>query len=371
MATKSRRTDVRAAVLYEQKMPLGVEDVELDDPHEDEVLVRLVASGVCHSCLHAADGSWANVPTPMVLGDEGAGIVEKVGPGVTTVKPGDHVILSWAPTCGRCYYCVAGRPVLCERRGPDWRMLDGTTRMSLRGQPVYPYGYVSTFGSLTVCPASCAIPIRRDMPLEKAALIGCSVMTGVGSVLNTAQVAAGESLAVFGAGGIGLNAIQGGTLASAYPIIAVDVNDAKLEYARAFGATHVVNGANEDPVAAIRRITGRGTMHAVVAVGAARAIEQAWQATARGGNTVVIGLPSTGSTATIDAAAIAPSEKRLMGSLYGSARTFNDFPRMVDLYLSGQLKLDELISKRYDVAEANEAFRALAAGEVARGLIVF
>lgn len=362
---------MRAAVLYEQKKPLGVEDVELDDPHEGEVLVRMVASGVCHSCLHAADGSWDYKTLPVVLGDEGAGVVEQVGPGVKTLSVGDHVILSWAPTCGRCRYCVTGRPVLCERRPPPGRMHDGTTRMKLRGQPVYHYGTVATFGSMTVVPESCAIPIRKDMPLDRAALIGCSVTTGLCSVLNVAEVPAGASMAVFGTGGIGLNAIQGGRISSAYPVIAVDVNDGKLEYAREIGATHVVNAAREDAVAAIRRLTGSGVAYSFVAVGDGRVAEQAFEALEPGGTCVMIGLPAAGTRVSINASMLVGPQRVLRGSSYGSARTFVDFPRLVDLYLGGKLKLDELITRRYDISEANEAFRALASGEVARGLIVF
>lgn len=363
---------MRAAVLFEQRKPLGVEEVELADPKDGEVLVRMVASGVCHSCLHAADGSWANPKLPMVLGDEGAGVVEQVGPGVKTLAVGDHVILSWAPTCGRCRYCVSGRPVLCERRPPGGCMYDGTTRMTLRGQTVYHYGTVATFASHTVVPENCAIPIRKDMPLDKAALIGCSVTTGLCSVLNVARVPAGTSMAVFGTGGIGLNAIQGGPISSAYPVIAVDVNDAKLEYAREFGATHLVNASKEDPVAAIKNLTGgAGVSYSFVAVGDPRAAEQAFQATEPGGSCVVIGLAPTGSRISIDPGLLVGPMRNLRGSSYGGARTFVDFPRLVDLYLSGQLKLDELITRRYDISEVNEAFRALAAGEVARGLLVF
>lgn len=362
---------MRAAVLFEQRKPLGVEEVELADPQDGEVMVRMVASGVCHSCLHAADGSWSNVKLPMVLGDEGAGVVEKVGPGVKTLSVGDHVILSWAPTCGRCRYCVSGRPVLCERRPPGGCMYDGTTRMTLRGQTVYHYGTVATFGSMTVVPENCAIPIRKDMPLDRAALIGCSVTTGVCSVLNVGQVPAGASMAVFGTGGIGLNAIQGGQISGAYPVIAVDVNDAKLEYARSLGATHVVNAAREDAPSALRRLTGAGVAYAFVAVGDTRVAEQAFESTEPGGTCVVIGLPPHGTRISIDPGRLVGPQRVLRGSSYGSARTFVDFPRLVDLYLAGKLKLDELITRRYDVSEANEAFRALAAGEVARGLIVF
>ena len=360
-----------APLLYRPGEPLGVEEIELDPPAEGEVLVRLAASGVCHSCLHAADGTWTGVPTPMVLGDEGAGVVEAVGPAVRSVVPGDHVILSWAPTCGACRYCVTGRPQLCERRPEPYRMADGGTRLRWRGRPVYHYGYVASFAPRTVVPESCAVPITKAIPLDKAALIGCSVMTGTGAVLNTARVPAGASVAVFGAGGIGLNAIQGAELAGAAPIIALDVHDAKLEFARGFGAGHVVNVEREDPVAAIRRLTKRGADYTVVAVGNAGAMRQAYDALAPGGTCVVIGIPPSGSTLGLDAHSIAAGERRLVGALYGSAAVRVEFPRMVDLYLAGKLKIDQLITHRYGVDGVNEAFRALAAGELARGLVVF
>ena len=207
---------MKAAVLFAQGQPLRVEELELEAPRSGEVLVRMAASGVCHSCLHAADGSWQGIPLPIVLGDEGAGVVEQVGLGVHELAPGDHVILSWAPTCGRCHYCVIGRPNLCERRQPGRGLLpDGTTRMSLRGRPVHHYGHVATYASRTVVAESSAIRIRPDLPLDRAALIGCSVMTGVGAVINTARVPPGASVAVFGVGGVGLNAIQGAHLSGA------------------------------------------------------------------------------------------------------------------------------------------------------------
>ena len=363
---------MRASVLFEQRMPLKVEDVELEGPRAGEVRVRMVASGVCHSCLHAADGSWKNVPMPIVLGDEGAGVVDGVGPGVQTLKTGDHVILSWAPTCGRCHYCVIGRPNLCEQRRPGQGvLLDGTTRMSVGGRPVYQYGHVATYASVTVVAESSAIAIDKDMPLDRAALIGCSVMTGVGAVINTAAVPPGASMAVFGVGGVGLNAVQGGAMVAAQPLIAVDVLGAKLEQARALGATHGIDASKEDPVAEIRRITKRGADFTFVAVGDTRAVGQAADALAPGGTCVVIGVPATGATVPLDVRPLVTGERVIRGSSYGSARTREDLPRLVELYRAGRLKIDELISKRYGLEEANEAFRALAAGELARGLIVF
>jgi NDMA-dependent alcohol dehydrogenase len=362
-----------APVLHRAREPQVVEELELDDPKQGEVLIRMVASGVCHSCLHAADGSWTFMQAimPMVLGDEGAGVIEKVGPGVEHLKPGDHVIIAWTPTCGRCHYCVIGRSNLCDARPAPGRMTDGTVRMHLNGQDVHHYGGVASYASYAVMGATNAIKIRDDMPLDRAALIGCSVMTGVGAVLNTAQVPAGASLAVFGCGGIGLNAVQGGRLASAEPLIAVDVADNKLEMARAMGATHLINGSREDVPGRIREITGRGADFATVTVGAVAAAQQAWDSLAKGGTCVMVGVPPTGEVIQIEPRPLVAQEKRLIGSNYGSARPLVDFPRMIDLYLVGKLKIDELITRRYNIDQANEAFRDLEAGELARGLMVF
>jgi len=363
---------MKASVLFEQGAPLRVEELDLEGPREGEVLVRMAASGVCHSCLHAADGSWKGVPVPIVLGDEGAGTVESVGAGVRDLEAGDHVVLSWAPTCGRCHYCVIGRPNLCEKRLPGRGLLpDGTTRMALDGKPVYHYGHVATYASRTVVHESSAIRIDPAMPLDRAALVGCSVMTGVGAVLNTARVPAGASMAVFGTGGVGLNVVQGGAMVAAHPIIAVDVKPARLEHALGLGATHAVDASKEDPAAAVRRITGRGADFTFVAVGNAPAVGQAADALAPGGTCVVIGVPPTGQTFPLDVRPLVTGERAIVGSSYGGARTREDLPRLVMLYQAGKLKIDELITKRYGLDEANEAFRALAAGELGRGLIVF
>jgi S-(hydroxymethyl)glutathione dehydrogenase/alcohol dehydrogenase len=363
---------MKASVLFEQGKPLSVEELELEPPRTGEVLVRMAASGVCHSCLHAADGSWKGVPVPIVLGDEGAGVVEQVGPGVDTLAVGDHVILSWAPTCGRCHYCVVGRPNLCERRQPGRGVLpDGTTRMSLRGRPVYHYGHVATYASRTVVHESCAIPVNKNVPLDRAALIGCSVMTGVGAVINTAAVPPGASMAVFGVGGVGLNVVQGGAMIAAHPVIAVDVVAGKLEHARALGATHAIDASREDPVASIRAITRLGADYTFVAVGNTRAVSQAIDALAPGGTCVLIGVPETGATIPLDVRPLVTAERVIRGCSYGSARTREDLPRLANLYLAGKLRIDELITRRFSLEEANEGFRALAAGELARGIIVF
>jgi S-(hydroxymethyl)glutathione dehydrogenase / alcohol dehydrogenase len=319
---------IAAIVLDQVRQPLVVEELDLDDPKPGEVQVKMTASGVCHSCLHAADGSWGDTQVPMVL---------------------------------------------CESNQlPFPYASDGTVRMHRRGQDVYHYG-PATYASELIVPQSCAVKIRRDMPLDRAALIGCSVMTGLGAVINTAKVPAGESLVVFGCGGVGLNAVQGGRLASAYPIVAVDVADNKLDFARQMGATHTVNAARESVPEAVRRITGRGAEYAVVAVGDVRAIHQAWESLSPGGTCVVIGLPPVGQRIELDPFSLVAfgHERRLIASRYGSARIFEDFPRLVDLYLAGVLRIDELITNRYTIDQANEGFRALAAGENARALIVF
>jgi len=362
---------IQAAVLHHVHDPLVVEPVELDAPGPGEVLVQLAASGVCHSCLHIMDGSMAWPDLPVVLGDEGAGTVEQVGPGVTTSQPGDHVILSWSPACGRCRYCVTARPQLCERRPPRGRMHDGTTRRHLRGQDVQHMG-PATYATHTVVSAESVVPIRPDMPLDKAALIGCAVTTGAGAVLNTAGVRAGQSLAIFGAGGIGLNAVQGGRLCGAFPLIAVDLAENKLAFARGLGATHTINAGLGDPVQAIRALTaGRGADYTVVAVGSGPAIQAAWDALAPGGTCVVIGAPPPEVRVAVNPVDLYRDEKRLTGSRYGSSRPLDDFGRFVDLYLAGKLELDALITRQYPLDDVNEAHRALAAGENMRGLLVF
>jgi len=360
---------MKAAVLYEKFRPLVVEDLELDGPKELEVLVKLTASGVCHSDLHYMKGDREH-PMPVVLGHEGAGIVEEIGSGVTYAQPGDHVVLSFVPTCGHCSYCVKGRQNLCEARYQlRGKMLDGTTRLRNGSQEVHHFNGLSTFGEYAVVPEDSLVKIREDAPLDRVALIGCGVPTGVGAVINTAKVKPGSSVVVIGAGGVGLNVIQGAVLAGAEAIIAVDIHGNKLEHALQFGATHLVNAATEDLVEKVKDIT-RGEMadYAFEVIGSTDAINQAILTTKRGGTTVVVGVAPTGAELTIDPDFL-HLDRVLMGCTYGSVYPRADMPMLIDLYMARRLKLDELISATVRLDQINDAFTALDQGEVARTII--
>jgi len=358
-------------VLRAPRMPMAMERITVAEPQHGEVRVRMVASGVCHSCLHTADGSHTTAPLPIVLGDEGAGVVEQVGPGCTAVQPGDHVVLSWAPGCGRCRACRAGRPVICRRTPPFGALEDGTTRFrDGGGAAVHHYG-PATYAPLAVVAERAAIPIRRDMPLETAALIGCSVTTGIGAVASRAEVDLGQSVAVFGCGGVGLNAVQGAVLVGADPVVAIDVVDERLAQARRMGATLLIDARRCDPVTEVHRLLGVGVDHAIAAVGVTAVIEQAIASTAPGGTCVVVGNPPTGSSLEVSPHHILGGERQIVGCVYGSWDPALAFPTLVDLYLAGRVQLDDLVTRRYALEEANEAFDDLAAGRVARGLIVF
>lgn len=365
---------IRAAVLERAQTPFQIETLTLDDPHDGEVLVRIVASGVCHSDYHLITGDTQH-PMPVICGHEGAGVVESVGPGVTRVQVGDHVTLSWTPDCGHCFYCERGQPNLCETyTEPIWRgvMLDGTTRLHrANGDPVYAYCGLATFAEYAVVPEQSCVPVRKDVSLEAAALVGCAVATGVGAVLYTAHVHAGDSVVVLGCGGVGLNAIQGAVLAGASTIIAVDLNEAKMALAREFGATHTLfSGANV--AADIRALTGgRGADCAVEAVGLPVLQELALEVIRPGGIAVLAGLSPMGTATNLPGAVLTRTEKTVKGSYYGSVNPQRDFPHLIDLYAQGRLKLDQLISREYRLDEINEAFASMLTGEVARGIIRF
>jgi S-(hydroxymethyl)glutathione dehydrogenase/alcohol dehydrogenase len=353
---------INAAVYESGNRTLTIDELELAPPQAGEVLVRLAASGVCHSDYHVIKGEWT-VETPIVLGHEGAGVVEAVGEGVSNVSEGDHVILSWVPYCGHCAYCLAGRPVLCSsapQTGFVGVMPDGTTRLSRDGQPVYSYCGTGTFGGRTVVAASAAIPIRRDAPLDRAALVGCAVTTGVGAVINTAGVRPGDTVLVIGCGGVGLSVVMGAGIAAAGAIIATDLSDSALELARRVGATETINTREEDLLPRLRGLVGQdGVDWAFEAIGSGATVEAASQAIRPGGTAVIVGQAPEGVRAEIDPLEFSDREKRLIGSSYGSCRPARDFPLMIDLYMQGRLDIDALMARTCALSEINDAFAAL------------
>lgn len=364
----------KAAVLFEVGQRLQIRDVEVQAPRADEVLVRMAAGGICHSDLHAMTGHLV-ASLPAILGHEGSGIVTDVGPGVTSVKPGDHVIPLWRLSCGSCEYCSGGRPALCPE-GTQIRMtgrlLDGSTRFTLDGKEIKHFAGVSTFSEYSVIPARAVLKIPDDFPLDRAALLGCAVITGVGAVFNCARVRPGSSVAVFGAGGIGLNVIQGAAIAGAEKIIAVDVLPNKLEFARQFGATHTINGASGNAVEQIKALTdGKGVEYAFEAIGLPATMRQAYDSLRKRGMAVVIGVAPMTTEVSVPVMTLVYEERILTGSVYGSSRPAIDIPKLIALYRGGKLKLDELLTRRYPFAEINEAYGALERGEVARSVVTF
>jgi Zn-dependent alcohol dehydrogenase len=364
--------DMKAAVLYEHGQPLIVEEVELAPPQAGEVRVRVAAAGVCHSDYHYMRGDLTG-NLPCVLGHEGAGVVEAIGAGVARVAPGDHVVLLWRTSCGECEYCSSGRPNLCpvgaalRRTG---RLFDGTSRLSKGGSEVFHFLGVSCFAEDVVCSERAVLTVPQGVPLQVAALVGCSVMTGVGAVVNTARVEPGSTVLIIGAGGVGLCAVMGAVLAGAARIIAADVNPAKLELATAFGATDIIDGSREDVVAAVQELSGGGVDYAFEVIGLAATVNQAVRALRSGGTAVAIGVAPQGAEALVPLGELVSQEKTLKGSIYGSTRPQKDFPRLFDLYRRGRLPLDRLVTREWPLAEVNEAYEALLAGTVARSVLV-
>jgi NDMA-dependent alcohol dehydrogenase len=365
---------VRAAVLREVAAPFSLEDVELDPPGPGEVDVRLAASGVCHSDWNVVTGATPN-PMPAVLGHEGAGVVEAIGDGVTSVAVGDHVVLSWLPACGRCFYCVRGRPVLCDVAMEDMfrgTLPGGALRLSRNGEPLHHYSYLSTFAERCIVPEGCCVRIRPDVPLEVAALVGCGVMTGVGAVVLRARVEVGSTVVVFGAGGVGLSAILGARLAGAGAVVAADPVAFKRETALELGATHAVDSRPEEVVGLLRDLTdGRGADYAFDTAGVPGVLTTAYDAVRRGGTIVAVGLPPDGTAAELPGSDLPRDEKVVTGSFYGSCHPPTDMPWVLDLFMAGRLPLDRLVSRRFRLDEINDAFAAMNAGEVARGVVVF
>ncbi|MCY1397226.1 S-(hydroxymethyl)glutathione dehydrogenase [compost metagenome] len=359
---------MKAAVFHTPGSPLTIEEVGISKPGPREVLVRTVAVGVCHSDLHFVDGHYPH-PAPVVLGHEASGIVEQVGSLVRTVKPGDHVVTCLSAYCGHCEHCVTGHLSLCvspeTKRGKDEE-----PRLTYVQKPMPQFINLSAYAEQMLVHENALVAIRRDMPLDRAALLGCAVTTGTGAVFNTAKVRPGETVAVLGCGGIGLAAINGAALAGASRIIAIDMLDSKLELAKQFGATDVINPKNGDPVQQVQELTRGGVHYSFECIGLKQTAEQAFSMLARGGCATVIGMIKPGVKLDIDPMLLL-HERRIQGSFMGSNRFPVDLPRLTDFYMQGRLKLDEMISQRIRLEQINEAFDELRRGELARSVIVF
>jgi S-(hydroxymethyl)glutathione dehydrogenase/alcohol dehydrogenase len=358
------------AVVVHELGRLVVEEVELDEPRNDELLVRLGATGVCHSDLSVLNGTISQ-PLPMVLGHEGAGVVEKVGEGVRHPAVGDHVVLSMVPSCGDCYFCLRGEQQFCRAAKGDGKMLDGTSRLHMNGSDLGAFQNLGCMAEFAVVPTASVLEIDDSIPFEQAALVGCGVMTGAGAAMKTAAVAPGSTVAVFGCGGVGLSIIQGARIAGAATIIAVDLSDEKLALARELGATHTANAA-DDPLASVRAITGKvGVDYAFEAIGIGSVMEQAYTAARRGGTVCIVGMGKMSDSAALNAFLCAFQGKKIVGCWYGSANFRVDMPMLLELSRKGALDLGKMVTRTYGIDEAPEAFDDLEAGRNARGVIVY
>ena len=358
---------MKAAVCYEFNTPFVVEDVDLAAPVEGEVSVRLAATAVCHSDIHDMKGELPG-PVPFVGGHESAGYIEEPGLGVRSVKAGDPVVVSLLASCGECYYCITGLPHLCLNKFTPPK---APRLHNKKGQPLSPRGGVGGFAEHVVVKESQVVKVPADMPLDRAALLSCGVITGWGGVINRAQVRPNQSVVVMGAGGVGINAIQGAAYVGAYPIIVVDVLDDKMKLAKNFGATHMVNAKRDDAADEIRKLTERGAEYVFVTVGSIAAIKQGMSFTAPRGTTVIIGLPPVGQELCFSPLEMIPVEKNLIGGFMGAANLKIDIPRLISMYKTGRLKLDELITGRYPLDRINEATASTEKGEGLRNVIMF
>ena len=359
---------------YAESRPLVVEELDLDGPGPGEVLVEIAGAGLCHSDLSVIDGARPRV-MPMVMGHEASGIVRELGPGIRDLAAGDHVVFSFVPACGHCLPCATGRPALCEngaRTNLTGTLLAGTRHFHNQdGSALHHHLGVSAFSQYTVAARESLVKIDPSVPLDIAALFGCAVLTGVGAVFNTARVAPGSGVAVFGLGGVGLSAVMGARAAGAYPIIAVDLLESKLALAREVGASHTVNARDADPVAAVKEITAGGAPYAFESVGNERVLAQAYGATRRGGTTVTLGLPHPSKIFAISAVTLVAEERTVKGSYMGSAVPPRDIPRFIALYQAGLLPVDRLLTRTIALDEVNAGFDALARGEAVRQIIRF
>ncbi len=363
----------RAAVLHRPGEPIAIEDVEAAALAPGDVLVRVRATSLCHTDLEVIDGQLA-FPMPIVLGHEAAGVVERVGSDVTDPRPGDTVVLSWNPHCGRCFYCERDQPILCETYlglAPKAVQFDGKAKLSLGGEALHHMMYIASFAEYCIVPAQSAVVVPKEIPFDRACLIGCGVMTGVGAAMNVARLSAGDVAMVIGCGAVGLSAVQGARLAGAAEIIAVDLDDAKLALAQRLGATTTVNAGRDDAAAIARSLTrGRGADCVVEAAGDPRALRLSAEAVRPGGQIVWLGKVNVDREVAFRWGTLM-REKRIVRSSYGGARPQRDFPRLARAYLDGRLKLDEFVSRRIRLEDINEGFAALKRGEVVRAVITF
>ncbi len=359
---------MKAAVCHEVGRPLTIEDVELGEPGPHEVVIETAATGVCHSDLHFVEGSYP-VPLPTVLGHESAGVILRVGTAVQNVKPGDHVITCLSVFCGQCEHCLGGHPSRCGGRATDRRPGE-EARLRLRGKDVWQFAHLSSFAERMLVHEHAVVKIRPDMPLDRAAVIGCAVVTGLGAVFRTARVEPGSTVAVIGCGGVGLSCVNGAAIAGAGRVIAVDRVASKLELARRFGATDTIDASAGNPVEQVKEMTSGGVHYSFEAIGLKLTTEQAWGMLRPGGTATVIGMIPIGTKVEIPGHEFL-GERKIQGSLMGSNVFRVDMPRFIDFYLAGKLRLDELISHRIGLEGVNDALEALKRGEVARQVIVF
>jgi alcohol dehydrogenase len=373
---------IRAAVLnamgaptpYAKSKPLSIQEIELEGPGQGEILVRMGAAGLCHSDLSVINGDRPR-PTPMALGHEAAGVVEAVGPGVDDLKKGDHVVLVFVPSCGHCNPCAEGRPALCEpgaAANTAGTLLSGARRLfSNDGKPVFHHMGCSAFAEAAVVSRRSAVKIDPDLPLDEAALFGCAVLTGVGAVVNTAQVRAGSSVAVVGLGGVGLASVLGSVASGARYTVAVDLSDDKLSLAKSLGATHTFNAADPELIEKVKKATGGGVDYAIEMAGSTRAFETAYRITRRGGTTVTAGLPPPSATWAMPSTNLVAEERTIKGSYIGTCVPSRDLPRYIDLYKQGRLPVDKLMSGRLKLEQINEGFDLLHEGKAVRQVVTF
>ncbi len=359
---------MKAAVLHEVGQPLQIEDIQISKPGPREVLVRTAAAGICHSDLHFIEGSYP-YKLPAVLGHESAGVVEAVGADVRYVEPGDHVITCLSAFCGHCEACITGHLSICT--SPEvQRDSDQEPRLSQNGEPVTQFVNLSSFAEQMLIHEHALVKIRKDMPLDRAALIGCAVTTGVGAVHNTAKVEVGSTVAVVGCGGVGLSCINGAAIAGAGRIIAIDMVGSKLNLAKAFGATDVIDASEGDVAKQVKEMTGGGVHYSFEAIGRKDTAEQCFKMLRPGGTATIIGMIPLGTKIELHGAEFL-MERKIQGSAMGSNRFRVDMPRYVDFYLSGRLHLDEMVAQRIRLDQVNDGLDALKQGEMARSVIVF